>query len=442
MFSKHENQTRVLNKFKNSTAYNWTKLEKRLQKYIEDTQDGHSIWTKKKKSLIFNGQLRFAITWVLMCIYRLEEIPAGFTTLRFCNNSNCCKPEHIDIVTIGKPEKEDILESDYYEAKLYLNKNSITDEKTGCRIWQKACGEDGLGRGSFRVPTSAHLISYNIENRTLFEFVPKKQAIRHLCGNKKCIEISHLKLGKQGENGATKIGEKHPSAKITEEIAQKIIDSYEFGNRQERVDLFGLSYSLVEKIDHGSTWCHLPRKRKKLYGEEEEFYMERKVKKTSGILMKSEEDFAKAREKIQMRIEKICDLKEKKEHWLWTDACNVKGYGVIKMFQCNYQAHSLSYLAHNKISTIKKGLQVRHKCRFRKCVNPDCLELGTAIDNAHDRLRDGTNRMGDDNPNAKITSEIAMKIFEEDRDDLTQVEIAAKYQVSRDINRRLERIGG
>jgi hypothetical protein len=46
----------------------------------------------------------------------------------------------------------------------------------------------------------------------------------------------------------------------------------------------------------------------------------------------------------------------------------------------------------------------------KHCISRECLELGTAQDNADDRKRDNTNKKGELHPNATITKEIATQI--------------------------------
>ena len=77
-------------------------------------------------------------------------------------------------------------------------------------------------------------------------------------------------------------------------------------------------------------------------------------------------------------------------------------------------AHRLSFLLfNNNGATLPEDKIVRHKCRFKHCVNPACLELGTPTDNnMGDKLRDGTLGRGESNPNAKIDEETARAIKE------------------------------
>lgn len=439
MFSSHENQIRVLNKFKNETAYSWTEIESLLEKNTE-SKDGHLIWKNKKFSMCIRGQHKSPIVWTLMCKYRLE-IPTGFKVHRFCNNKFCCRPEHVDIVTIGVPKLDDILESDYHEASLYLKKRSERDEKTNCMIWTGKCFQNSLyGHSAFRVDVSAHVLSFHVHNRTLFGKVPKGKLIRHLCNNPLCIEPAHLKLGTYSENAMDKIqngtmnsGENHPNCKITTEIAKKIIDSYGTCTTAERAEQFGVSTRIVQHIDSGESWCHLPRKRKRLSENDEmideEYFLETKLCITKKKLMTSDQDFDKGCNLIERHVEKICDLHDKKEHWLWLGASGRDRYGVATMFKITYKAHRLSYQAYNKVTSIEEGKVIRHKCRYRKCVNPACLEIGTIVDNAKDKIRDGTHLFGEKHPKSKITDDLARKIWE-DKTKLSGPEISQKYGVN------------
>ena len=69
--------------------------------------------------------------------------------------------------------------------------------------------------------------------------------------------------------------------------------------------------------------------------------------------------------------------------WLWTASCNNDGYGLFWYEGKTIRAHRWSHEQH--IGPIPSGLDVRHKCDVRHCVNPDHLEFGTNQDNVNDR---------------------------------------------------------
>lgn len=71
------------------------------------------------------------------------------------------------------------------------------------------------------------------------------------------------------------------------------------------------------------------------------------------------------------------------ECWEWTGSCNKWGYGQLQIDGSAVGAHRVSYELYN--GKIPDGLLVRHKCDNRPCVNPGHLEVGTHLDNAHDR---------------------------------------------------------
>ena len=51
------------------------------------------------------------------------------------------------------------------------------------------------------------------------------------------------------------------------------------------------------------------------------------------------------------------------------------------------------YIYERYVGEIQSGLMIRHKCDNRRCINPDHLETGTAIDNVHDRMKRGTSKI-------------------------------------------------
>lgn len=71
--------------------------------------------------------------------------------------------------------------------------------------------------------------------------------------------------------------------------------------------------------------------------------------------------------------------------WEWTGAISQYGYGTFTMYNVSYLAHRVAYTIWYA-EDIPDGMFVLHSCDNRKCVNPHHLRLGTAKDNAQDRV--------------------------------------------------------
>lgn len=93
--------------------------------------------------------------------------------------------------------------------------------------------------------------------------------------------------------------------------------------------------------------------------------------------------------------------------WLWTGALSAWGYGRT----ARKYAHRLCFeITHAQ--TIAPGLEVRHSCDTKLCVNPDHLLLGTHGDNMRDipaRNRHRPRR-GQDSTESPLTNEDVMDI--------------------------------
>lgn len=66
--------------------------------------------------------------------------------------------------------------------------------------------------------------------------------------------------------------------------------------------------------------------------------------------------------------------------WLWTGAVDGKGYGHLSRHHGELvKAHRLSYEL--KRGPIPEGLTIDHRCRTKRCVNPEHLEAVTGLEN-------------------------------------------------------------
>lgn len=76
--------------------------------------------------------------------------------------------------------------------------------------------------------------------------------------------------------------------------------------------------------------------------------------------------------------------------WNWTGALNTHGYGHIRVHSKWAPTHRFSWELSNGL--IPDGLSVLHHCDNRRCVRPDHLFLGTALDNVRDMHAKGRDR--------------------------------------------------
>lgn len=77
--------------------------------------------------------------------------------------------------------------------------------------------------------------------------------------------------------------------------------------------------------------------------------------------------------------------------WEWVGAIADTGYGIFTVStKIHVSTHRFSYQLH--YGTIPDGLWVLHRCDNRRCVRPDHLFLGTALDNVRDMDKKGRRR--------------------------------------------------
>jgi transposase len=126
--------------------------------------------------------------------------------------------------------------------------------------------------------------------------------------------------------------------------------------------------------------------------------------------------------------------------WEWTASTNPSGYGqgvTIPGVRRQTSAHRASWILHN--GPIPRGLFVCHRCDNRRCVRPDHLFLGTALDNNRDAARKGRNAWGPRSPHAKITAEQAQEVIDLYAGGMLQRDIAARFALQKSTVCRIVR---
>lgn len=112
--------------------------------------------------------------------------------------------------------------------------------------------------------------------------------------------------------------------------------------------------------------------------------------------------------------------------WLWTAGiAGWTGYGIFVYEGRQMGAHRASWLIHK--GEIPKGMDVRHKCDTRSCVNPDHLLTGTRKENMRDMVERGRHFPKIEGRRV-LTDEQILEVF---NSKLSIIKTAAKYGVSK-----------
>jgi hypothetical protein len=88
------------------------------------------------------------------------------------------------------------------------------------------------------------------------------------------------------------------------------------------------------------------------------------------------------------------DIKGPTECWLWKASVNSKGYGSFAIGgKKTASAHKISWALEKNDGVFSDPKDhIMHSCDTKRCVNPNHLELGTALQNNRDARTRGTAR--------------------------------------------------
>lgn len=340
--------------------------------------------------------------------------------------------------------------------------------KNPCRTWVAAMGPFGKGDATFfgrhiSASKAAWMIHNNCE-------VPQGLQVCHKCSVFDCIEAEHLELGTASKNmgadkrrdGTLPQGETHHCATITNALARDIALSLGDGRTvAQRADDYHVNKHLVYSIDHGHAWRSVLSNEEHKEREAKLDKNRRRVSRCRGFSAKEireirrrikcgEQTPAECATAYQTDIDRIIKISQRTiykhiqdteeeqkqmkiknhqkrlrrnsqvvhedngdEHWRWQRQVDDGGYGQTRFHGRGIMAHRLSYIVFkNGGASIPKHIFVRHRnCPYRDCINPACLVLGDAADNARDKITDGTSLRGEANPRAKMTEAMARKLI-------------------------------
>ena len=119
--------------------------------------------------------------------------------------------------------------------------------------------------------------------------------------------------------------------------------------------------------------------------------------------------------------------------WDWKGSTDRGGYGQIRR-KVNgkwtmYKAHRYAY--EHFVGPIGEGLSVCHRCDNPACVNPEHLFLGTAKDNAQDKVMKGRQPIVRNRAHKWLDEDTVKAIRQDYVSGMRQIELVNKYGHSR-----------
>ena len=178
-----------------------------------------------------------------------------------------------------------------------------------------------------------------------------------------------------------RIGALNKSKNLPRDLVRKIKRSRELPmSHADRAKKFGTARHVVKRILLGTSYTDV------LSDSEED-----EANVIIGESIKNDKVFKDALERVKRRT---TDFKDDSgvTHALWDGNKSQKGnpHLVIYYFGIAQAVTAVVYMASNKLTEIPEGLIMCHKCKFKYCVALNCVAPDTHLQNAKDKIRDGT----------------------------------------------------
>lgn len=195
---------------------------------------------------------------------------------RKCGFSGCekkhyalgyCSAHHTKLKRHGTPEG--VRPTQHGEPMAFLLA-ALSATSEDCIIWPFARSEKGYARIS--VTKDGHRKT-TLASNVICEMAhgappsPDREAA-HSCGNGHlaCVHPGHVRWKTHAENmaemmehGRSTRGEKHPNAKITDDVVREIRGDYKNFTRRELSKIHGISVRHLIRIVSGERWGHVPQ---------------------------------------------------------------------------------------------------------------------------------------------------------------------------------------
>ncbi len=319
-----------------------------------------------------------------------------------CSNKACVNPLHLVKTThflacrLNKIGWKNMNKSEQEIARLFKLKTLLENgrENDDCLLYTGCRNASGYG---VIYNTYVHRLRWKLEHPEMS--IDNTTYVRHKCKNRHCFNIEHLEIGTARNNALDRkrdntqqFGANHHSAKISEDIAQKIKNSKGDGIASERSQKYGVSIYIITDIDRGKTWRHLPLHDQPNFRKdswcEKKYEAEQRLKER----VPTEADYKQLWKRVEKNAkESLSDICNDVPCLLY-EKLNIYGYGRTYFVGRRKNVHVLVWEYFHNASKTQEDitLVVRHLCGNSACIQPSHLRLGTKKENMNDKRKHGT----------------------------------------------------